>query len=87
MTFSVKCVDASEQEVLHDALAFNISEMDILTEKLMDMSDSTWKAMMTRRGVLMPKGFGREDHVEQVAEGRGRLRRLQRIIDDAPRCD
>ncbi len=87
MTFSVKCIDAIEREVLHDTLALRIQELDTKTEELMDMSDSDWRAKMLREAVLLPKGFGRENHVEQVAEERGAVRGLQRIIDDASACD
>jgi len=87
MTFSIKCVDAEEAEFLHDALGLWIDDMDKNIEGLREMSDTSWKAMMTRKGVLLPKGFGRDGHIGQIEEDRGRARRLQKIIDNAPSCD
>ena len=87
MTFSINCIDAIERELLHDTLALRIEELDTKTEELMEMSDSAWRSKMLRDGVMLPKGFGRENYVEHIAEERGRVRGLQRIIEEASACD
>ena len=86
----LSCIDGEMRDTILDALGFRRGELEDQMENLrsqIKFNEANWKSTMKRQGILIPEGYGRENHIAEMEDELMKVKEAQRFMERASRCE